>query len=58
MAIWVAITVAAALAFGLIGRRLAGRRKRHIFGWGLAAAIFPPALFVLMALPTREAAEG
>ncbi len=53
MIAWLAISVFAALAFALLGRRVARRKHRPVFVWGLAAALFPPALLLLLALPDK-----
>ncbi len=46
------------LALVLAGRRLAERRGRGPFAWGLAAALFPPALLLLAMLPNRQGPAG
>jgi hypothetical protein len=50
---WLIIAFLAALAFALLGRSMAHRKNRRVFEWGLAAALFPPALLVLLILPSR-----
>ena len=56
MVLWLIIGALVALAFALLGRALARRKGRQPFAWGLAAAIVPPALLVLLLLPARKAA--
>ena len=55
MFVWLLIAVALTLRFVLLGRALAGRKGRSRFRWGLAAALFPPVLLVLLALPQIDA---
>ncbi|MCG8355708.1 MAG: hypothetical protein MI920_09075 [Kiloniellales bacterium] len=55
MFVWLLIAVALTLLFVLLGRALAGRKGRNRFRWGLAAAILPPLLLVLLALPRIDA---
>ncbi len=54
MQTWLVITVLIALALALLGRSVARRKNRCVFEWGLAAALFPPALIVLLILPKRK----
>lgn len=45
------LLIAITLALVLLARRFAGRRGRDPFAWGLATALFPPALLLLVLLP-------
>jgi amino acid transporter len=35
-------------------RKLAAKRGRHVNGWALATALFPPVVLILWALPRRS----
>lgn len=50
------VIVLLTLLFALIGRGLARRKNRRVWEWGLAAALFPPAILLLLLLPKRSAA--
>lgn len=57
MTVWhLVVVVLLTLLFALIGRALARRKNRRIWEWGLAAALFPPAILILLVLPKRPAA--
>ena len=38
-------------------RKLAARRGRHVSGWALATALFPPVVLILWALPALSVAS-
>lgn len=44
------LTLISIIVFVWLARKLAIARNRNVFGWGLAAAILPPAVIVLYAL--------
>ena len=48
------LSLSLTLALVVAGRLLAERRGRAPFAWGLAAALFPPALLLLALLPNRQ----
>jgi hypothetical protein len=50
--IWLVISLAVTIAFILLGRVMAKRKNRSTIGWGIAAAIFPPIVLVLLFLPS------
>ena len=49
-----AILLAVTLVLVLLARRLAWRRGRDPFAWGLATALFPPAILLLALLPKSQ----
>lgn len=51
---WLLVSVPVALACALLGRAMARRKNRRVFEWGLAAALLPPALLILLLLPERK----
>ena len=51
--LWLAIALALTFALVATARWVARRRGRDPFAWGLASALFPPALLLLPALPRR-----
>jgi len=56
MGVWIVFAVLVTLVLVIAARALAQRRHRNAFVWGLATALCPPALLVLLALPKRNAA--
>lgn len=51
---WLPIAVLFAVVFAVIGRDIARRKNRRVFEWGLASALVPPVVLVLLALPKRH----
>ena len=48
------VLLAITLVLVLVARRLALRRGRDPFAWGLATALFPPVLLLLLLLPSVQ----
>jgi len=48
------VTLVVTILAVMWARKLAARRGRHINGWGLATAFFPPIALILWALPSRS----
>ena len=51
---WLIPAIAITLALVVLARWLAARRGRDPFAWGLATALFPPAVLLLALLPRRQ----
>ena len=52
MAMWLVVATAVTLVVVVVTRMIASARGRDPFRWGLAAALFPPIILLLLALPT------
>ena len=52
MAAWLLAAIAVTLVVVVVTRMIASARGRDPFGWGLAAALFPPIILLLLALPS------
>jgi uncharacterized membrane protein SirB2 len=52
---WLVVSLVITIAFILLGRIVAEKKNRSAIRWGVAVAIFPPVVLILLFLPTLSA---
>lgn len=52
--IWLLLSLVSAITFAILGRSMARKKHRGQLQWGLAGAVFPPLLLVLLFLKRHD----
>lgn len=55
--IWLIVSLVITIACILLGRIVAQKKNRSALRWGIAVAIFPPVVLILLFLPTLSTAS-
>lgn len=53
--IWLVVSLVITIAFIFLGRIVAQKKNRSAVRWGVAVAVFPPIVLILLFLPTLSA---
>lgn len=54
---WLVVSLIITIAFIFLGRVVAQKKNRSALRWGVAVAIFPPVVLILLFLPTISVAS-